>query len=238
MKNSRDKMPTLSDLLDEYDEYIAEESSENTYNSEKSYKKEYFNLLHNYNDLKQLYNYNTSVLRSAAMLIAFLVSIIIFDSTHIATEIYSLCVNIPSISVIALWVVIYIVLFIVLYLIATGILPLLSDGYNSFFNPGKNLKNKIIFVLILNVVFFGGMSCYGNMIANIKAENEEIEKEAVETESHSPNEDLIVYISGKGIKYHLEDCHIIAKLNPTPISLKTAVNEGYEPCSVCNPPEL
>ena len=54
---------------------------------------------------------------------------------------------------------------------------------------------------------------------------------------NSPNEDLIVYISSKGIKYHLEDCHIIAKLNPTPISLKTAVNEGYEPCSVCNPPK-
>lgn len=55
--------------------------------------------------------------------------------------------------------------------------------------------------------------------------------------TNSSNEDLIVYISGKGIKYHLEDCRIIAKLNPTPISLKTAVNEGYEPCSVCNPPK-
>lgn len=49
--------------------------------------------------------------------------------------------------------------------------------------------------------------------------------------------ELTVYITRTGKKYHRAGCRYLSK-SQIPISLKDAVNRGYGPCSVCNPPVL
>ena len=44
-----------------------------------------------------------------------------------------------------------------------------------------------------------------------------------------------VYITKTGSKYHSEGCRYLSR-NCIPISLSDARSEGYEPCSVCDPP--
>ncbi len=47
--------------------------------------------------------------------------------------------------------------------------------------------------------------------------------------------ETIVYITKSGSKYHVDGCRHLSK-SKIPISLKEAKAQGYEPCSVCNPP--
>lgn len=44
-----------------------------------------------------------------------------------------------------------------------------------------------------------------------------------------------VYVTGSGEKYHEEDCRYVNDSSKC-ISLEDAINRGYTPCSVCNPP--
>lgn len=46
-----------------------------------------------------------------------------------------------------------------------------------------------------------------------------------------------VYITDYGEKYHRSSCQYLHDSKHS-ISLQSAVNEGYTPCSVCNPPRL
>lgn len=55
--------------------------------------------------------------------------------------------------------------------------------------------------------------------------------------SIAANENVTVYITRTGKKYHLSGCRYLSK-SSIPISLKDAVSRGYTPCSVCNPPRL
>jgi len=48
-------------------------------------------------------------------------------------------------------------------------------------------------------------------------------------------EDIVVYITETGSKYHREGCRYLKK-SKIPISLEDAVKRGYTPCSVCDPP--
>lgn len=50
------------------------------------------------------------------------------------------------------------------------------------------------------------------------------------------NEDVIVYVTKTGAKYHRAGCRYLAS-SCIPITLKNAVR-SYTPCSVCNPPTL
>jgi micrococcal nuclease len=49
------------------------------------------------------------------------------------------------------------------------------------------------------------------------------------------SEDVLVYITETGRKYHRGDCRYL-ELSRIPILLSTAVSVGYEPCGHCNPP--
>jgi len=51
------------------------------------------------------------------------------------------------------------------------------------------------------------------------------------------NEQITVYITKTGSKYHRASCTYLRK-SSIPISLKDAVARGYTPCSICNPPTL
>ncbi len=46
-----------------------------------------------------------------------------------------------------------------------------------------------------------------------------------------------VYITKTGEKYHTGKCSYLKK-SKIEISLEDAVDQGYDPCSRCNPPEL
>jgi micrococcal nuclease len=46
-----------------------------------------------------------------------------------------------------------------------------------------------------------------------------------------------VYVTNSGSKYHIEDCSSLRR-SRIAVTLADAVRSGYEPCSVCNPPEL
>jgi competence protein ComEC len=50
------------------------------------------------------------------------------------------------------------------------------------------------------------------------------------------NGDVIVYITKTGTKYHIDGCQYLSN-SKIPISLSDAIDEGYAPCSKCNPPK-
>lgn len=50
-------------------------------------------------------------------------------------------------------------------------------------------------------------------------------------------EDLTVYITKTGIKYHREGCSSLSKSSIV-ISLTNAIERGYTPCKICNPPAV
>lgn len=47
---------------------------------------------------------------------------------------------------------------------------------------------------------------------------------------------VTVYITKTGKKYHRDGCRYLSQ-SKIPISLSNAQNQGYGPCSVCNPPQ-
>ena len=49
------------------------------------------------------------------------------------------------------------------------------------------------------------------------------------------SDEIIVYITQSGSKYHTQDCSHLSK-SSIPITLSQAKEQGYEPCSVCEPP--
>lgn len=49
-------------------------------------------------------------------------------------------------------------------------------------------------------------------------------------------QDVTVYITKTGKKYHQDGCRYLSK-SKIPISLSDAESEGYGPCNVCNPPQ-
>ena len=54
----------------------------------------------------------------------------------------------------------------------------------------------------------------------------------------SENSNSTYYVTSSGKKYHREHCIIIKyKNNLTKIKLNDAINDGYDPCMICNPKE-
>ena len=60
---------------------------------------------------------------------------------------------------------------------------------------------------------------------------------AAPKKSAASNENVTVYITRTGAKYHSAGCRYLSR-SSIPISLKDVVARGYTPCSVCNPPRL
>jgi len=53
--------------------------------------------------------------------------------------------------------------------------------------------------------------------------------------SPAQGDDVVVYITSTGSKYHQANCRYLSK-SKIPISLKDAKARGLQPCSVCHPP--
>lgn len=54
-------------------------------------------------------------------------------------------------------------------------------------------------------------------------------------ESRVQQQEVVVYVTRTGKKYHREGCTSLAK-SKIPVSLTEAVSRGYGPCSICRPP--
>lgn len=78
--------------------------------------------------------------------------------------------------------------------------------------------------------------------AKVKAEAEaksradaQVKAEHKSADADAQNKSITVYITNTGKKYHTGGCRYLSK-SKIAISLKNA-KVGYDPCSVCNPPE-
>jgi hypothetical protein len=58
----------------------------------------------------------------------------------------------------------------------------------------------------------------------------------VQTQAPAATQDITVYVTHTGSKYHRAGCRSLAK-SSIPISLKEAAAKGYSPCSICKPPK-
>ncbi len=54
---------------------------------------------------------------------------------------------------------------------------------------------------------------------------------------NAAEETTVVYVTKTGEKYHSEGCRYLKK-SKIEKSLEDAIDEGYEPCSVCHPPQI
>lgn len=61
--------------------------------------------------------------------------------------------------------------------------------------------------------------------------------EEPELKAADKSEDIIVYITRTGKRYHREGCSAL-KRSKIPISLKEANKRGYTPCGLCKPPKI
>ena len=75
-------------------------------------------------------------------------------------------------------------------------------------------------------------------VAEEQAQEESIQEEPVQEEvvqeDPAPQQEITVYITNTGSKYHRDSCRTL-KNSKIPISLSEAVI-NYEPCGICNPP--
>ncbi|BCJ95261.1 competence protein ComE [Anaerocolumna cellulosilytica] len=94
-----------------------------------------------------------------------------------------------------------------------GAVVITSDGTNLTFQTEKKAGEK---------------SVRDETVVN---ETEEVTKPTAES-----SEEIKVYITETGHKYHNVDCSYLKKA-PDEIDLMEALERGYEPCSRCNPPQ-
>ena len=70
--------------------------------------------------------------------------------------------------------------------------------------------------------------------AGYEAAQEEAKTTREPSQSGTVQSYTYVYVTRSGEKYHTETCHYAE--NAEAITLGEAIEKGYEPCSVCNPP--
>ncbi len=97
---------------------------------------------------------------------------------------------------------------------------LLAEGLAKATEDGRNTKYEGLFKDIQSQAIEEGKNIW--------------EQESKNTATQSDN-DIIVYITETGSKYHKAGCRYL-KESSIPITLKKAKELGYEPCSVCKPP--
>ena len=90
-------------------------------------------------------------------------------------------------------------------------------------------------LFVLSIVFmFLFVSLAYDLDAGISTSGSDTE--TVKTPKKKDADDPIVYVKEKGKKYHKKNCKV-AGAGKTGIKLSEALKRGYEPCSVCKPPE-
>lgn len=123
-----------------------------------------------------------------------------------------------------------------------GTIVCTSDGKNISFNvkPGdykygsdvkSGVNNNSSSASISNKI-----STPSSQKSSSSTSTSNIVKAPSQTQVNSDKQNITVYITKTGKKYHRAGCRYLSR-SQIPISLKEAEAEGYQPCSVCNPPQ-
>lgn len=102
-----------------------------------------------------------------------------------------------------------------------------GTGISYTHKMGKSKKGKLWTVVII-ILVLGATALFS------KLKDEDIFKKTPVSNELSPSE-VFVYLTASGEKYHKESCKTL-KDNKNRISLDEAIEEGYSPCKICNPP--
>jgi len=95
---------------------------------------------------------------------------------------------------------------------------------------------KKILMLLLIIVILMLVSCASDIVRSGGVVEHSTPEPTADVDEAYDADEIIVYITKSGTKYHREDCCHLKK-SKIPISLEQAKERGLEPCSVCNPPE-
>lgn len=79
-------------------------------------------------------------------------------------------------------------------------------------------------------------SSTSNASSSSNSSSAEVQQAPAQQTTQSDNQTATVYITRTGKKYHAAGCKYLRK-SQSAISLSDAKAQGYEPCSVCNPPQ-
>lgn len=100
------------------------------------------------------------------------------------------------------------------------------------------LLSIIVCVLLCVFAFFYGKHQYNDGYdAGMEVGYEQGVYNTKKKYSEPLSADVTVYVTVNGTKYHEKGCMHLSN-SSIPISLKEAEEQGYTPCSVCNPPAL
>lgn len=81
----------------------------------------------------------------------------------------------------------------------------------------KNIKKCLVILMLISTIFSG---CGSN---------------SDDISDNDYNSGITVYVTDSGSKYHKSGCRYLSK-SKYEIDLYEAIEEGYEPCKVCDPP--
>ena len=93
---------------------------------------------------------------------------------------------------------------------------------------------KKLFLLILVIAIILSSACTSAIVKNGGVVEHASPLPTLDIDNIDSDE-IIVYITQSGTKYHTEDCSHLSK-SKIPVTLEQAKQQGYEPCSACNPP--
>lgn len=85
------------------------------------------------------------------------------------------------------------------------------------------------------IYYVGGLSSAYTYSFRVRAYNSDGNSDYSNEAARKPGEDITVYITNTGTKYHRDGCQYLAS-SKIAINLLDAKAQGYTPCSVCNPP--
>jgi hypothetical protein len=94
----------------------------------------------------------------------------------------------------------------------------------------RNFKTIAGFFFLVSVWMIQGGEIAGSPA--IQAET----KPKVQAQSPTESQNITVYITRTGSKYHSAGCRYLAKSSKK-VTLKEALDKGLSPCSKCNPPK-
>lgn len=87
------------------------------------------------------------------------------------------------------------------------------------------------------IYYVGGLSSAYTYSFRVRAYNSDGNSDYSNEAARKPGEDITVYITNTGTKYHRDGCQYLAS-SKIAINLLDAKAQGYTPCSVCNPPTM
>lgn len=91
----------------------------------------------------------------------------------------------------------------------------------------QRYKKYVLILLICGIIIAGIKS--HDFFTQLRSEGQGMAADEI------PNDQVIVYITPTGEKFHLKTCSSIRNSDLTEITIKEAIDEGYGACKICRP---